>query len=428
MAARWIGVPLSSIGRFLFRHGFVRVYRLLLTERRFFRRLVGSSKNRVIFLLANRYAVHIMVALLALGVSATSVYARDTELTDTGDKTLLFAALATGESYDSATVEDKTAPVFELTGINYLGNDVLRPGANYDFDSEPVLPSENGNVVGGGAVVAPTTTGAPGKSVAPREGAVEYVVEEGDTIGSIATDYQISVQTILWANNIGPRDYLRIGQKLKIPPVDGVIHTVKAGDTIQKIAQKYGADADEILAVNRLGDGAGLRVGEEIMVPGGEPPAAPKVVAKASRPIASLGSIFAPPPANPNRSTRLLWPTSGHRITQYYGGWECVRGCRVHTGLDVDGDYSSPLYAAEDGIVIVAGWGGGYGYHVDIDHGGGLMTRYGHASKLFVKPGEYVKRGQTIAMMGSTGFSTGTHVHFEVRINGRPVNPISYLR
>jgi murein DD-endopeptidase MepM/ murein hydrolase activator NlpD len=107
-------------------------------------------------------------------------------------------------------------------------------------------------------------------------------------------------------------------------------------------------------------------------------------------------------------------------ITQYYG-WR-------HTGLDIDGDYSSPLYAAHDGTVTTAGWNkGGYGLQVIVS-GSGVMTRYAHASKLFVTNGERVKKGQVIAMMGTTGRSTGTHLHFEVYINGSRVNPLAYIR
>jgi murein DD-endopeptidase MepM/ murein hydrolase activator NlpD len=120
-------------------------------------------------------------------------------------------------------------------------------------------------------------------------------------------------------------------------------------------------------------------------------------------------------------TAKLLWPTSGHVITQYYG-WK-------HTGVDIDGDYSSPLYAAADGTVQKAGWNsGGYGLMILIDHPNGMTTRYGHASKLFVKAGDSVKKGQVIAMMGTTGRSTGTHLHFEVYVNGKRTNPLAYTQ
>jgi murein DD-endopeptidase MepM/ murein hydrolase activator NlpD len=118
---------------------------------------------------------------------------------------------------------------------------------------------------------------------------------------------------------------------------------------------------------------------------------------------------------------KLLWPTTQHSITQYYG-WK-------HTGVDLDGDYTDAIYAAEDGTVVEAGWNsGGYGLQVVIDHGNGFKTRYGHSSKLFVKVGDKVTRGETIAMVGTTGRSTGTHLHFEVYLNGKRTNPLAYIR
>ncbi len=424
-AARWAAPPFLAAGAFLFRRVFVHLYKVLLLGRRAVRRVLGSSKSRFVFFLANRYVVHAAILALAIGVSAASLLAKDAQAADTGERTLLFSILSSGADEDAATVEDQTLPIFRPAGASYLGSGTLRAAEHVDEDTEPFVPQTLETVAGGSALVAPTATG--GRSVAARDRVVSYKVEEGDTIGSIAGDFRLSVSTILWANNLSARDYIHVGDSLKIPPLDGVLHTVKQGDTVAKIASRYGAAADRILAANRLQDASDIRAGDVLIVPDGEPPQAPGAP-RAPRPIAPIGSIFKPPSASPNRSTRFLWPTSGRRITQYFGVWERVHGVRIHTGLDIDGDYSSPIYAAEDGIVIVAGWGTGYGLHIDIDHGGGVVTRYGHSSKLFVRPGERVKRGQTIAMIGSTGYSTGTHVHFEVRIGGRAVNPIPYLR
>jgi murein DD-endopeptidase MepM/ murein hydrolase activator NlpD len=118
----------------------------------------------------------------------------------------------------------------------------------------------------------------------------------------------------------------------------------------------------------------------------------------------------------------MIWPTPGRRITQYYS-WS-------HQGLDIGDKIGTPLYAADDGVVIIAqgGWNGGYGNTILLDHGGGKRTRYGHASKLFVKVGDEVKKGETIAAMGSTGRSTGPHLHFEVLVNGTRYNPLNYIK
>ena len=119
------------------------------------------------------------------------------------------------------------------------------------------------------------------------------------------------------------------------------------------------------------------------------------------------------------------WPTNGDVSSPYGLRWN---GSDFHPGIDIANDMGTPIYATADGIVDYAGWNaGGYGNMVDIDHGQGIMTRYAHASQVLVSAGQAVKRGQIIALMGSTGFSTGPHVHYEVRIDGQAVNPISYM-
>jgi murein DD-endopeptidase MepM/ murein hydrolase activator NlpD len=123
--------------------------------------------------------------------------------------------------------------------------------------------------------------------------------------------------------------------------------------------------------------------------------------------------------------TPSIWPATGDVSSPYGLRWG---GTDFHPGIDIANDAGTPIVATADGIVTAAGWNsGGYGNMVDIDHGNGLMTRYGHAQRVVVTTGQQVKRGQVIAYMGSTGFSTGPHVHYEVRVNGKPVNPSSYL-
>ena len=120
-----------------------------------------------------------------------------------------------------------------------------------------------------------------------------------------------------------------------------------------------------------------------------------------------------------------IWPTTGVVTSPYGLRWG---GTDFHPGMDIANDMGTPIVATADGVVDYAGWNsGGYGNMVDIDHGNGIMTRYGHASQVVVSTGQHVKRGQLIAYMGSTGFSTGPHVHYEVHVNGNRVNPISYL-
>ena len=124
-------------------------------------------------------------------------------------------------------------------------------------------------------------------------------------------------------------------------------------------------------------------------------------------------------------TTPSIWPTDGVVSSPYGLRWN---GSDFHPGMDIANDMGTPIVATADGVVVEAGWNsGGYGNMVDIDHGNGIMTRYAHASQVVVTAGQHVRRGQLIAYMGSTGFSTGPHVHYEVRINGQAVNPVSYL-
>ena len=126
-----------------------------------------------------------------------------------------------------------------------------------------------------------------------------------------------------------------------------------------------------------------------------------------------------------NASTPTIWPSSGDVSSPFGMRWG---GSDFHPGIDIANDYGTPIYAAADGVVTEAGWNsGGYGNMVDIDHGNGIWTRYGHAQEVVVSAGQTVKKGQVIAYMGSTGFSTGPHVHYEVHVNGEIVNPANYL-
>jgi murein DD-endopeptidase MepM/ murein hydrolase activator NlpD len=116
----------------------------------------------------------------------------------------------------------------------------------------------------------------------------------------------------------------------------------------------------------------------------------------------------------------LFWPTSSHKLNQYFR--------RGHTGIDIDGDIGSPIYAAEGGRAATVGWNkGGYGLYIILEHPDGRRTLYGHLSKTFITAGQQVSKGQNIANMGSTGRSTGPHLHFEVISGGRKLNPLSYL-
>lgn len=261
-------------------------------------------------------------------------------------------------------------------------------------------------------------------NTAKRDKIITYTVAAGDTVSSIAKQFGLTINTILWANDLAAYSLIRPGDTLSILPESGVIHNVKSGDTISKIASTYDVSEAEILASNDLG--AVLKIGDKIIVPGGTKlktvvAAKPKTTANTGLSIIrDLVKTPDAPAASEASSEKMLWPTQGHRITQYFS-WS-------HTGLDIANKTGTPLYAAEAGTVEYSGWSNGYGYNVVINHGGGKKTRYAHASKLFVKVGDSVARGENIAAMGSTGWSTGPHIHFEVMINGTKYNPLNYIK
>lgn len=275
-------------------------------------------------------------------------------------------------------------------------------------------------VQGGTALVKPTII--PGAEVAKNPTRVEeYVVQSGDTLIKIAEEFGVNVETILWENDLTIRSYIRPGDTLRILPVSGIRYRIAKRDTVEKIARLYAVAATEIVRLNGLEEeGSNLVVGEYLIIPGGKKLSTPSARQRALVDRSTTRSI--PGPSSASKFLGMIWPSTIRRITQYFG-WR-------HTGIDIAGPVGTPIYAADAGTVIRSqcGWNGGYGCYVIIDHGGALHTLYGHASRLFVTPGESVAKGQTIALMGSTGRSTGSHVHFEVRTSGRRVNPLGYVR
>jgi murein DD-endopeptidase MepM/ murein hydrolase activator NlpD len=256
----------------------------------------------------------------------------------------------------------------------------------------------------------------------PKRTEVEdYTVEEGDSVGAIARKFNLTTLTILNVNGLTARSIIRPGDKLRIPPVDGVLYKVKSGDTLGGIANYLSSDVNSIAKANGLSDLSTISIGMELMVPGGKLPPPKPVYQAPTRIATSIKKVVSP---SASGASRLLWPTAARRITQYYKG-------RAHFGLDIGGPTGTRIYAADDGVVVTSGWNSsGYGYMIVIDHGGGLYTRYGHFSKLHVSSGDTVTRGDVIGLMGSTGRSTGPHLHFEVMVGGllNRRNPLDYIQ
>ncbi|PJE61013.1 hypothetical protein COU86_01280 [Candidatus Roizmanbacteria bacterium CG10_big_fil_rev_8_21_14_0_10_36_26] len=251
-------------------------------------------------------------------------------------------------------------------------------------------------------------------SVKPRDSIVNYSVVGGDTLASIAKKFNISVDTIKWTNNL-KTDTIKPGQSLKIPPVTGVVHKVVSGETIYTIAKKYSTDAQKIVnfPFNDFTDldSFGLTAGQTLYVPDG--------VIEEEQPRVSQ-RFLAQIQAGVRGSSNFIWPTSG-MITQY-PVW-------YHMALDIANSSGPAVIAADSGTVIFVGCVRyGYGCHVIIDHNNGYQTLYGHLSSYSVEAGDSVSQGNQIGVMGSTGMSTGTHLHFEVRSGGTLLNPLNFLK
>ena len=255
----------------------------------------------------------------------------------------------------------------------------------------------------------------------PRAEVIEYEVQSGDTLSKVAEKFNISADTVKWANDLENADTIKPGQKLKILPVTGVAHTVKAGDTLDSVAKKYSTESQGILdfPFNDVPDDFKLKTGQVLIVPDGAPPQAPAPIRRAPAYIAT----------GPNSTTfqapgggNFIWPAFGPYLSQYFAWY--------HPGIDIPNRSAPPIVASDGGVVLVAGWpdNTGYGNRVIINHGNGYTTLYAHLSNIYVSAGQIVSRGQSIGQMGSTGRSTGTHLHFEVRYKGIAVNPLAILK
>lgn len=354
----------------------------------------------------NRLALPIVLMVVVFFVVASNLYA-----TTGGSQEINQSSTSL---FESALVSDEE--------FNDQNESFLDDGA-YDDDSETV-PVTLVDVLSPDDTLEPTKQAAtPNKNIAVRDSTIDYVVKDGQTIGAIARSFGLRTETVLSANNLRASSIIRAGQVLKILPVDGLLYVVKSGDTISKIAKNYSTEADQIITHNGLSKTGSLKIGAQLIIPGGQAPyvVAPKPIKVAT----NLKNIFTPAPANVKVSGKgMVWPTAARRITQYFkpGG--------KHTGVDIAGPSGTAIYAADDGIVVLSGWNrGGYGNMVLVDHGGGIYTRYAHGSKLLVQQGDTVTRGQTVMLMGSTGRSTGPHLHFEVmtRTPHHRINPFDYV-
>ncbi len=420
--------PLRSARKFIkrfFLGSILSVYFLILKVQRKVKSLTQSS-NHTILTWLNRYLYKgtiLSIVIIALG---HNLWATTLNAEELAASIPLNSIMGQNDQTAVQLIQEGPLPANgQSAKVSYLDtdtvvtDDIITGPAAPDTDQDMIYNPEDDQ-----PIVAPVITDTGNGTGTGRSKNETYTVESGDTLGTIAQKFEISVNTILWANSLTWNSTIKPGQTLTILPRSGVSHTVKSGETIAEIAKKYQVDPTAIIEGNKLASATDIQVGEDLIIPDGINPT--DVVVRQRTPQ-SLGNViknfFIPPPAGSGQELggKFLWPVLSRRITQYFG----LR----HTGVDIGETIGDPIYAAESGRVERAGWNnGGYGNYVILNHGNGIQTLYGHQSKILVKAGDTVTRGQTIGLIGSTGRSTGPHLHFEIRINGRVTNPLNYIR
>lgn len=417
---RWLGrfvlavlgtvvvAPLGLIARCILRPILLRLYRWSFPLRLGLGRLLAPGWRGLLHLLTTRRVAHALIAILTIVISTGSLAAQ--EIARVSNDQSLLASLVVDEQNET------------LTSITPRTTDVARAELDALDVSDTALgfavePSDGDDVLTAPLLSATTTAGTP------RHEVLLYTVKGGDTISGIAATFGVTGSSILWANGLSETDYIKPNQSLTIPPVSGVLHRVKSGETLAGITNKYKANLDAVLEFNQLADASAIEAEQVLMVPGGviespRPTYAPTRYANAEP---GAGIDTNPPPSVGSRGGGVVWPTGSRRINRGYLAY--------HRALDIDGNIGSPVYASDDGVVESVSYiRYGYGFHVVINHGGGIKTLYAHNGKIFVRPGQRVNAGQTISTVGMTGYTTGPHLHFEVFVNGVKINPWGYLR
>lgn len=291
----------------------------------------------------------------------------------------------------------------------YNSQTMALPIAAVNIDPNPDKLYDTVPVVGGETLVADLASTNSTFAEASTQIST-YVVREGDTISGVAKMFNVSINTILWANNLTSKSFLKTGQVLIILPVSGIKYTIQKNDTISSVAKKYRADANEIYNYNDLDPSSKLTIGQSLIIP-----AAEMIVAQVV-PGIKIGNktIYEPIIGDiknlPSYPGYFACPVSGGVLSQELHG---------RNAIDLAAPIGTPLFAAAAGEVIISksngAWNGGYGNFVVISHPNGAQTLYAHMSKVIVNPGDKVTRGQIIGNIGMTGLTTGPHTHFEIR-------------
>ncbi|MBI2426551.1 MAG: peptidoglycan DD-metalloendopeptidase family protein [Candidatus Kerfeldbacteria bacterium] len=415
--------PIFGIFKFFYQLIFFRLYKLYILTKKQISTFLLPAKNKVLFLFSTRYALHSLLLIIALLVITENVSAREIRPDEVGKHSRIQALVP----------KEIDTEIIEVSGDNSTisGIDILATEGNLTSEEQftaNIQPSESDDatITQEGAIVKPdiasTTIGDR-----PNSEVTYHIVQAGETISQIANQYKVSVATILGENQIREDELIKPGQKLTILPVtekfgDSATHRVNAGESLSAIAKKYKTDVETLIAFNNLVAEDAINEGDILIIPGvaKEPPAPPKPTPRSRLAEFFGGGGEKPASGGAGASTKLRWPTTGTRLNQRYR--------YGHKAVDIGSPKGAPVYAADDGVVTNVSWiKYGYGHHIVINHGNGIQTLYSHNDQQFVKVGQRVSRGETIATIGLTGRTTGYHVHFEVMSGGVKVNPLNYL-
>jgi murein DD-endopeptidase MepM/ murein hydrolase activator NlpD len=346
-------------------------------------------------------------------------------------RTALFQPGLSNETLDSVAVQ--TAPI-DVASIRSAGG--VSPTAS--FTTSVAAAAAASGEEGSDGTIKPLAD-----IVDPRQPFVLYTIVAGDTPSGIASKFGISLRTLLDNNpETDNGETLITGQQLLVPRTDGILYKVKSGDTVASILEGYNdVTADQVVAYrpNAISDPNSLVQGSELLLPGATikppppppppPPPAPPVTP--TEPSTSGGSTTPSTGSGPKPGSNGIFHyplAQWHGVSQVFGS---ARGSgSYHTGIDLDlwGLSHSPVYAACSGTVVDTEYlTYSYGYHIIVDCGGGFSTLYAHLSQILVTPGQQVSWGTQIGVSGVTGYTTGEHLHFEIRQNNVPVNPANYL-
>lgn len=245
---------------------------------------------------------------------------------------------------------------------------------------------------------------------------MEHVVSRGETLTGIARQYGVTVATICQNNNITNPDRIWPGQVLTFPSFDGLIHTLEEESSVWEVAAGFSVEPARIIMANGLVNYE-LEKGQVLVIPGYVRPLPQAQASGISRSSLSHNQAMHELPA-------IIWPLQG-RLTSLFGA---PRAGRRHNGLDIAAPAGTPIKAVASGEVVLSRYNSGYGYTVIIEHSPGFRTLYAHASRLVARKGQQVSAGDTIALVGSTGNSTGPHLHFEIIYRSRRIDPLPILR